>query len=712
MKRANSLKIRVILGATMLLVSTLNPVALIQAKAADDVSSICAIGSSSSCPAQSPQEIVNLYGTTTNGTYWLNVNGSAIRTYLILDPNYPDGGAWFLGMKSSRNSTTFKYSSTYWTSQSSTLATTSLSDDVSTDAKFDAFNYLPVTKLVGVFKDRTSYNFNASGSGDLGTNAFGGHTWMETISSSSMFSRFTTQSNLVNQSGYAGRYTLTRETNSSLGKLVFPYQTGWTRYGFNNTDAYVYRWGLTFNNENNYGSNDTGSGIGMADYSAAAQVSYSDNLTVGPNSSSGASNPGTFIYPSGFQIWGKMAAGTLSAPTSLTSTQQSSTSTRLTWNAVSGASEYLVQYKTPAATWSSSSVVRVTNPSANPSALITGLNSESLNFRVWARGSSNTYASSAGTLTASLDQTAPTITGPSSATGATSSISIAENTTAVHTFTANESVTWSKNGTDQSFFSISSGGVLTITSRNFEAPADDGTNNTYIVAIIATDAASNATTQTVTVTITNVNEAPTISTASSAATHTISQAENISAVTTYAGSDVDAGASLAWSISGTDAADFAIDASSGALTFAANPDYEAPADSDANNSYILIITLSDGSLTDTQTVTITITNANESATVNAPTVSGTIYKGVTTTITVTVNTAGKVRFFNGGKRISTCLARTTSGSYPSYTATCSWKPAVMGKQKITATLTPTDNTFSASTSAATELFVVKRGTVR
>ncbi len=311
-----------------------------------------------------------------------------------------------------------------------------------------------------------------------------------------------------------------------------------------------------------------------------------------------------------------------------------------------------------------------------------------------------------------VDTTAPTITGPSGATGATSSISIPETATAVHTFTANESVTWSKSGTDGSFFTISSGGALTITARNFESPADSGGDNTYVVVITATDGAANATNQTLTVTITNVNEAPTITINSSASTHTFTQAENISTVATYTATDVDAGATLSFSLSGTDAADFSIDSSSGALAFAANPDFEAPADSDTNNSYIIIVTVSDGSLTDTQTVTITITNANESASINAPTVSGTINKGVATTITVTINVAGKVRFFVGGKRISTCKDRTTSGTYPNNSATCSWRPAVTGRQILTATLTPTDNTFSASTSAATTVQVVRRSTSR
>ena len=307
------------------------------------------------------------------------------------------------------------------------------------------------------------------------------------------------------------------------------------------------------------------------------------------------------------------------------------------------------------------------------------------------------------------DVTAPTITGPASATGATSSISITESSTAVHTFTANESVTWSKGGTDGSLFAInSSSGVLTITARDFESPADSGSDNTYIVTITATDGASNATTQTLTVTITNLNEAPTITTASSAATHSITQAENSTSVVTYAATDVDAGSSLSFSISGTDAADFAINSSSGVLTFAANPDFEAPADSDTNNTYLVIITVSDGSLTDTQTLTVTITNANESSSVGAPTLSGAASKGNVVTISVTSTAAGKVRFFVGGKRISNCLARSTTGSYPNFSATCSWRPPVTGSQNLTARVTPTDSSFSATTSAATSVRVIKR----
>jgi hypothetical protein len=71
-----------------------------------------------------------------------------------------------------------------------------------------------------------------------------------------------------------------------------------------------------------------------------------------------------------------------------------------------------------------------------------------------------------------------------------------------------------------------------------------------------------------------------------------------------------------------------------------------------------------------------------------------------------------VRFFLGGKRISNCLARSTTGSYPNFSATCSWKPPVTGNQNLTARITPTDGSFSATTSPSTAVWVTKRANSR
>lgn len=155
----------------------------------------------------------------------------------------------------------------------------------------------------------------------------------------------------------------------------------------------------------------------------------------------------------------------------------------------------------------------------------------------WTGGGQRNMGHHAVVLTASgaADTTPPTITGPGGATGSTSSISVAENTTAVYTFSANESVTWDLNGgADVARFSInSSTGALSFTSApDFETPTDADSNNTYIVGVRATDAASNATTQTVTVTVTDVAipTAPTIGTTTSISytTATINWTDNSS----------------------------------------------------------------------------------------------------------------------------------------------------------------------------------------
>lgn len=311
------------------------------------------------------------------------------------------------------------------------------------------------------------------------------------------------------------------------------------------------------------------------------------------------------------------------------------------------------------------------------------------------------------------DAVAPTITGPGSATGATSGISIAESTTAVTTFAANETVTWTKSGTDGAFFTIgSSSGVLTITARDFETKADANGDNVYVVMITATDLASNTTSQTLSVTITNVNEPPVISTNGSAPTYSLSQAENISAVATFAGTDVDTGTTLSFTISGTDSADFTIGGSNGVLAFAQSPDFELPADSDANNVYIVVVNLSDGALSDSQTVTITITNINESLSAQLPSLSGVPAKGANVTISMTIDAPSRVMFLVNGKRISTCKSRVTSGNYPNNVATCIWKPSVSGRAVITATITPTVANFSAIESAPLAVFVQRRSGLR
>jgi hypothetical protein len=164
---------------------------------------------------------------------------------------------------------------------------------------------------------------------------------------------------------------------------------------------------------------------------------------------------------------------------------------------------------------------------------------------------------------------------------------------------------------------------------------------------------------------------------------------------------------------GADSSTVNFNTGSGVLAFKTAPDYEAPTDANLDRIYLITIQGTDpagnvGSIT----YSVTITNLSESSVVTAPTVAGTPYKGVQINLTMTSNVAGKVRFFVDGKKIPNCLAITTTGSYPNFTATCPWKPAVTSRHTVTAAITPTDNTFSSSTSAGTSYFVLKRSTTR
>lgn len=109
-----------------------------------------------------------------------------------------------------------------------------------------------------------------------------------------------------------------------------------------------------------------------------------------------------------------------------------------------------------------------------------------------------------------VDDTAPVITGPSGGPGAAASaLSLNEGLTPVTNFTANETVTWSiEAGSDGGNFRIDprTGALVFVAATDFENPTDSDRNNTYVVRIKAVDAAGNASYQTLTVTVLNVDE--------------------------------------------------------------------------------------------------------------------------------------------------------------------------------------------------------------
>jgi hypothetical protein len=127
----------------------------------------------------------------------------------------------------------------------------------------------------------------------------------------------------------------------------------------------------------------------------------------------------------------------------------------------------------------------------------------------------------------------------------------------------------------------------------------------FALALTATDARGQSATQALTVTLTDVNEAP----AFASVTRTVNVAENsatTAAIVTGGASDPDAGAVLAYSLSGADAAAFAVDAATGAVTFRTSPDFEAKAAYSFN-----LVAADQGGLSATQAISVSITDVDE-----------------------------------------------------------------------------------------------------
>jgi hypothetical protein len=226
---------------------------------------------------------------------------------------------------------------------------------------------------------------------------------------------------------------------------------------------------------------------------------------------------------------------------------------------------------------------------------------------VTATDAANNQSTLAVTVTVvDLDEVAPVIT-------AEDAVSIDENTTAVETFEADETVIWSISGTDASLFTINeSTGVLVFNQGpDYENPSDADTNNTYILTITAKDAAGNSSEQVLTVTVLDVVETRDFTlSAVSDLTHPENAVYTGPSFSTSGDNPI---GGLTYSISGEDAELFTVDASTGSVSLTAR-DFEIPTDGNTDNTYLIMVT---GTDTDGNTAaeswTITITNVIEDA---------------------------------------------------------------------------------------------------
>ena len=146
--------------------------------------------------------------------------------------------------------------------------------------------------------------------------------------------------------------------------------------------------------------------------------------------------------------------------------------------------------------------------------------------------------------------------------------------------------------------------------------------NEYIVEVTDPDAVVAMGPVRVTITVMDVNEAPTAPMEQRGGLSVTGRenpmfdeilADDASpdlTVGTYRGIGADA-ANARWSLSGPDMGKFTIDASTGELTFDAAPDFENPIDADTDNRYQITVEAADGTNTATLPVTVMVVNVGE-----------------------------------------------------------------------------------------------------
>lgn len=171
-------------------------------------------------------------------------------------------------------------------------------------------------------------------------------------------------------------------------------------------------------------------------------------------------------------------------------------------------------------------------------------------------------------------------------------------------------------GDDANVFVIDAAtGVLSfVATQDFEAPGDADGDGVYHVVVQASDG-TNSTTQSVAVTLEDVDEAPVITSAATA-----SFEENASSVAYTTQATDPEGRTLSFAIDGgADASSFLINEKTGELEFRAPPDFEALSDADGDNVFDVIVSATDGTTSTRQAIEITVTDVDDRPVFNSAT---------------------------------------------------------------------------------------------
>jgi hypothetical protein len=206
-----------------------------------------------------------------------------------------------------------------------------------------------------------------------------------------------------------------------------------------------------------------------------------------------------------------------------------------------------------------------------------------------------------------LDEAAPTITSSNSAGSIDENVGLQ----VVYTASAEDAgdvsggYVWSLSGTDSEVFAInaSSGDVTMLVSPDYESQSE------YSFSVVATDAAGNSSEQAVSLSVNNLDEVAAVITSADTAqaiAENSGSAQVIYAATADDSADVSNG--VTFSLSDDSDSALSIDSSTGAVSLADNPDFEA------QSAYSFTVVATDEAGNEaSKSVSLSVTNVDESA---------------------------------------------------------------------------------------------------
>ena len=280
----------------------------------------------------------------------------------------------------------------------------------------------------------------------------------------------------------------------------------------------------------------------------------------------------------------------------------------LSWRAPTGTNcgtltHYEYRYKQTSGSWPDNWTSAGTATSQTVEDLI---NSTAYTFEVRAANDYGQSASVSKSATPQQPNRAPVVSGSASVAGD-------ENKTdSLGKYTGSDpdsdALSWSVSGTDAGSFELQASDSALSRNLHFVSAPDYETKHSYQVRVRVSDG-SLADSVDVAVSVTDVNEVPVVSGSAS-----VSGDENkTDSLGKYTASDPD-GDTLTWSVSGTDAGSFELQASDSALSrnlhFVSKPNYET------KSSYQVNVRVSDGSLAASLAVAVSVNNVEEEGSVS------------------------------------------------------------------------------------------------